>query len=108
MRAGHQALPAAYNMNSYWRRCQKGAVDRGISRKLRNFLRSGDHTRRGKIEANVTLGGARMDTPTTYFHWGFILISMPNLLVIGGMIVLFAIALFAPFPHAEEGEDGKK
>jgi len=28
--------------------------------------------------------------------------------VIGGMIVLFAIALFAPFPHAEEGEDGGK
>lgn len=49
-----------------------------------------------------------MDTPTTYFHWGFILISMPNLLVIGGMIVLFAIALVVPFPHAEEGEDGKK
>jgi hypothetical protein len=49
-----------------------------------------------------------MDTPTTYFHWGFILISMPNLLVIGGMIVLFAIALFAPFPHAKEGENGGK
>ena len=49
-----------------------------------------------------------MDTPTTYFHWGFILISMANLFVIGGMIVLFAIALFAPFPHAEEGEDGGK
>jgi hypothetical protein len=49
-----------------------------------------------------------MDTPTTYFHWGFILISVPNLLVIGGMVVLFAIALIVPFPHAEEGEDGKK
>lgn len=47
-----------------------------------------------------------MDTPTSYFHWGFILISVPNLLVTGGMIVLFAIALVAPFPHAEEGEDG--
>jgi hypothetical protein len=46
-----------------------------------------------------------MDTPTTYFHWGFILISLPNLLVIAGMIVLFAIALVAPFPHAEEGDD---
>jgi hypothetical protein len=33
---------------------------------------------------------------------------MPNLLVIGGMVVLFAIALFAPFPHAEEGDDGRK
>jgi hypothetical protein len=46
-----------------------------------------------------------MDTPATYFHWGFILISLPNLLVIGGMIVLFAIALIAPFPHGEETDD---
>jgi hypothetical protein len=36
-----------------------------------------------------------MDSPATYFHWGFILISMPNLLVIAGMIVLFALALGA-------------
>jgi hypothetical protein len=49
-----------------------------------------------------------MDSPANYFHWGFILISVPNLLVIGGMVVLFAIALVAPFPHAEEGEDGDK
>jgi hypothetical protein len=49
-----------------------------------------------------------MDSPATYVHWGFILISVPNLLVIGGMVVLFAIALVVPFPHAEEGEDGKK
>jgi hypothetical protein len=47
-----------------------------------------------------------MDTPTSYFHWGFILISRPNLLVIAGMIVLFAIALLAPFPHSAEGDDG--
>ena len=37
-----------------------------------------------------------MDTPASYFHWGFILLSVPNLLVIGGMIVLFALALFVP------------
>ena len=47
-----------------------------------------------------------MDTPTTYFHWGFILISLPNLVVIAGMILLFAIALVLPFPHTEEGDDG--
>ena len=47
-----------------------------------------------------------MDTPATIFQGGFILISLPNLVVIGGMIVLFAIALVAPFPHAEESEDG--
>jgi hypothetical protein len=49
-----------------------------------------------------------MDSTATYFHWGFVLISFPNLLVIGGMIVLFAIALVTPFPHSEEGEDGSK
>jgi len=49
-----------------------------------------------------------MDTPTTYFHWGFILISVPNLLVIAGMVVLFAIALVAPFPHGKEVENGHK
>jgi hypothetical protein len=48
-----------------------------------------------------------MDSPATYFHWGFILISVPNLLVIAGMIVLFAVALVAPFPHEGEGNDGR-
>lgn len=46
-----------------------------------------------------------MDTPAQYFHWGFILISIPNLIVIGGMIVLFAIALIAPFPHGGGNDD---
>lgn len=48
-----------------------------------------------------------MDSPATYFHWGFILISTPNLLVIIGMIVLFAVALIVPFPHGSEGDDGR-
>jgi hypothetical protein len=39
-----------------------------------------------------------MDAPAQYLHWGFILISIPNLIVIGVMIVLFLLALFAPFP----------
>ncbi|HKW73447.1 MAG TPA: hypothetical protein VJQ08_11535 [Candidatus Dormibacteraeota bacterium] len=49
-----------------------------------------------------------MDSPTTYFHWGFIVISLPNVLVIAGMIVLFAIALVAPFPRGGEGHDGRR
>ncbi len=49
-----------------------------------------------------------MDSPATYFHWGFILISVPNLLVIIGMIVLFAVALVVPFPHGGESEDGRR
>ena len=49
-----------------------------------------------------------MDSPTNYFHWGFILISLPNLLVIAGMVVLFAVALVLPFPHGGKSEDGRQ
>lgn len=49
-----------------------------------------------------------MDSPTTYFHWGFILISLPNLLVLAGMIALLAVALVAPFPRGGEGKDGRR
>jgi hypothetical protein len=48
-----------------------------------------------------------MDSPATYLHYGFILISIPNLLVIAGMILLFAIALVAPFPHGGKKDDGR-
>jgi hypothetical protein len=47
-----------------------------------------------------------MDSPTPYLQWQFILISLPNLLVIIGMVVLFAVALVAPFPHGG-GSDGR-
>jgi hypothetical protein len=43
-----------------------------------------------------------MDTPAGYLHWGFILISIPNLLVIGLMVVLFALALVIPLPGSKE------
>ena len=49
-----------------------------------------------------------MDSPTTYFHWGFILISLPNLLVIVGMVLLFAVALVLPFPHGGTSDDGRR
>ena len=46
-----------------------------------------------------------LDSPATYLNWNFILISIPNLLMIAGMIVLFVVALFAPFPgHGEAAE----
>jgi hypothetical protein len=41
----------------------------------------------------------RVDAPATYLSWGFILISIPNLLMIIGMIVVFIAALIVPFPH---------
>ena len=40
-----------------------------------------------------------MDTPASYINVGFITISVPNLALIVGMLVLFALALVAPFPH---------
>ncbi len=40
-----------------------------------------------------------MNAPAPYLHWGFILISLPNLILIGVMLLLFALALIAPFPH---------
>jgi hypothetical protein len=33
-----------------------------------------------------------------YVHWGVIQISVANLVIIGIMIALFALAIFLPFP----------
>jgi len=50
-----------------------------------------------------------MDAPASYFHWGFILFSIPNLLLLAGMIVLFVLALFIPMGSEEPagGEEEK-
>lgn len=48
-----------------------------------------------------------MDQPANYLHWGFILISVPNLIMIGIMIVLFALALVVPFPHGSDSDDSE-
>ena len=46
-----------------------------------------------------------MNDPAPYVHWGFILISLPNLVLIAVMVLIFIAALLAPFPgHAQEGE----
>lgn len=50
-----------------------------------------------------------MDQPAGYLHVGFILISYPNLILIGIMLVIFGAALFIPFPrHASGGPEEKK
>jgi hypothetical protein len=42
-----------------------------------------------------------MDAPAPYFQWGFIQISLTNLVVIGVMLLVFILALVLPFPgHA--------
>ncbi len=45
-----------------------------------------------------------MDAPAQYLSWNFVLISVPNILVILGMILVFVVALLAPFPHEDPGE----
>jgi hypothetical protein len=50
-----------------------------------------------------------MDQPAGYLHVGFILISYPNLILIGIMLGLFAAALVIPFPgHPAKGHQEKK
>ncbi|MBJ7595947.1 MAG: hypothetical protein JF886_14035 [Candidatus Dormibacteraeota bacterium] len=51
-----------------------------------------------------------MDAPAPYFQWGFIQISLPNLVVIGVMLFLFVLALVLPFPGhgGAHGKDATK
>jgi hypothetical protein len=44
--------------------------------------------------------GALIDLDHTghYLHWGFIQMSVANLVVIAAMVVVFALALIIPFP----------
>lgn len=46
-----------------------------------------------------------MNAAAHYFHWGFILISVANLLVILLMILVFVLAVLLPFPSAGRRHD---
>ena len=39
-----------------------------------------------------------LNSPGYYIHWGFVQISLANFIVILLMVVVFVLALFAPFP----------
>lgn len=39
-----------------------------------------------------------LNNPAQFFNWGFISISIPNLIMIGIIFVLFVLALIIPFP----------
>mgnify|MGYP001791662246 CR=1 FL=1 len=54
---------------------------------------------------NKEAGRTEMDSPAGYFNLGIVLISYPNLILIGGMLVLFALALLAPFHGVGDGEE---
>ena len=56
------------------------------------------------VRTGAREGGAWLDAPAQYVSWNFVLISIPNIVMIAGMIVVFVLALLAPFPHDESGQ----
>ncbi len=45
-----------------------------------------------------------LDHPAKFFNWGFISISIPNLIMIGIIFVLFGLALVLPFPSHDKSK----
>lgn len=45
-----------------------------------------------------------LNSPAQYLHWGWLLVSYGNLVVILIMILLFVLALVLPFPKSK-GKD---
>jgi len=43
-----------------------------------------------------------------YVHWGVVLISVTNLLVIVAMVILFVLALVVPFPGEKQSDDQER
>lgn len=49
-----------------------------------------------------------MEAPARILEWGFIQLSVPNLIVIGLMIAVFVLALVIPFPSHGGSEDDSR
>ena len=41
-------------------------------------------------------------SPASYFQWGWLLITVPNLVVIGLMLLVFLVAAFVRLPSHDE------
>ncbi len=46
--------------------------------------------------------GSQLLASARYLDWGVIQISLTNFLIIFGMVVLFVVALLAPFPGGRD------
>ncbi len=49
-----------------------------------------------------------MDQVPSYIQWGILQISVPNLIVIGLMVLVFALALVIPYAHVRSETDRLK
>lgn len=45
-----------------------------------------------------------LDSPGHYVHWGFIQMSVANVIVIALMVLVFAAAILIPFTHRDRGD----
>lgn len=43
-----------------------------------------------------------------YVHWGVVQISLTNLLIIVGMVLLFVAAIAVPFPNGQDKADATR
>ena len=51
------------------------------------------------------LAAGPLGGPTTYLGWGWLEVSVPNLLVVLATVAVFALALLVPFPGHPDPED---
>jgi flagellar biosynthesis protein FliR len=49
-----------------------------------------------------------LNHPALYLHFWIILISLPNLIVIGLMVLVFILALILPFPRKHVSQGGER
>jgi hypothetical protein len=45
-----------------------------------------------------------MEQVPSYLQWGLLQISVPNLFVVGLMVLTFVLALLVPYPRSKEGQ----
>ena len=60
------------------------------------------------MTAGALASAINLDRPGHYLHWWVIQISLANLVVIGLMLVVFALALVVPFPKPREHDRAEK
>ncbi len=48
--------------------------------------------------------GHFMNLKAVYLHWGWLQISVTNLIIILSMLAIFVLALTLPFPQDKEGK----
>jgi hypothetical protein len=53
---------------------------------------------------SVLAASGPIGDPATYLHWGWVQISVPNLVVMLVTIAVFVLALVLPFPHDGDEE----